>query len=70
MLRGKPDVVLAVTPPPGIGLVGSWVARRYRAKLVCNVKELYPDDREVALGVLDARPLVAMMRWDREPRLS
>ena len=63
MLRGKkPDVVLAVTPPPGIGLVGSWVARRYKAKLVYNVKELYPDVA-VALGVLDARPLVAMMRW-------
>ena len=56
MLRGKkPDVVLAVTPPPGIGLIGSWVARRYKAKLVYNVKELYPDVA-VALGVLDARP--------------
>ncbi len=63
MLRGKkPDVVLAVTPPPGIGLIGSWVARRYRARLVYNVKELYPDVA-VALGVLDARPLVSMMRW-------
>jgi glycosyltransferase involved in cell wall biosynthesis len=63
MVRGgKPDVVLAVTPPPGIGLIGSWVARRYRARLVYNVKELYPDVA-VALGVLDARPLVAMMRW-------
>jgi len=63
MLRGrKPDVVLAVTPPPGIGLIGWWVARRHRARLVYNVKELYPDIA-VALGVLDARPLVAMMRW-------
>ena len=63
MFRGRrPDVVLAVTPPPGIGLVGSWIARRWRSRLIYNVKELYPDVA-VALGVLDARPLVAMMRW-------
>lgn len=63
MLRaGRPNVVLAVTPPPGIGLIGSWVARRWRAPLIYNVKELYPDVA-VALGVLDRAPLVAVMRW-------
>ena len=63
MLRaGRPDVVLAVTPPPGIGLIGSWVARRWRAPLIYNVKELYPDVA-VALGVLDKAPAVAAMRW-------
>jgi glycosyltransferase involved in cell wall biosynthesis len=61
-LRGaRPDVVLAVTPPPGIGLVGSWVARRWRAPLIYNVKELYPDVA-IALGVFANRPLVAAMR--------
>lgn len=59
---GRPDVVLAVTPPPGIGLIGSWVARRWRAPLVYNVKELYPEVA-VNLGVLDAQPLVAAIRW-------
>jgi glycosyltransferase involved in cell wall biosynthesis len=63
MLRtGRPDVVLAVTPPPGIGLIGSWVARRWGVPLIYNVKELYPDVA-VALGVLDAAPLVTAMRW-------
>lgn len=59
--RDRPDVVLAVTPPPGIGLVGRWVARRHHARLVYNVKELYPDVAQ-ALGILDLAPLVWAMR--------
>lgn len=63
MLRvRRPTVVLAVTPPPGIGLVGSWVARRHRARFIYNVKELYPDIA-IALGVVTWRPAVAAVRW-------
>lgn len=55
------DVVLSVTPPPGIGFIGLLTARRHRARLVYNVKELYPDVL-VALGLFDSKLLVRFMR--------
>lgn len=57
----RATVVLAVTPPPGIGLVGSWVARRHGARFFYNVKELYPDIA-ISLGVR-WRPLIGAVRW-------
>lgn len=41
--RERPDVVLAMSPPLFLGLAGWVAARRWRAPLVFNVQDVFPD---------------------------
>ena len=44
----KPDLVIALTDPPIIGLVGALVSFRFRVPFVISVKDVFP---EAAAGV-------------------
>ncbi|MFZ0889782.1 MAG: glycosyltransferase family 4 protein [Candidatus Binataceae bacterium] len=53
----KPDVVIAQTDPP---LLGAALKRRWRCRLVYNVRDLYPDIAVVTGGV-KSRSLLALL---------
>lgn len=65
MLLRRPDVVITLTDPPVIGLVGALVSMRYRRPLIHVCHDLYPDIA-VALGTL--RPGAATAAWNRVNR--
>ena len=65
LLRGltfKPDIVIAMTSPPLIGLVGAIVARVWRGSLVYNIRDLHPD-MAVGARIVEPSPLVTL--WDQ-----
>lgn len=39
----RPDVIIAETDPPLLGLLGALLKRRFKCRLVYNVRDLYPD---------------------------
>lgn len=57
----RPDLVVAMTDPPIVGLVGLLAARRYRRPLVQISHDVYPDIM-VALGRARSTLLVALWR--------
>ena len=57
----KPDVVLALTDPPPIGQIGSWVASLRRVPFVWVVQDIFPEI-SVQLGMLRNRRLVRVLR--------
>ena len=62
----RPDLVVAMTDPPMIGLVGLLAAKRYRRPLVQISHDVYPDIA-IALGRLRSRVIVRL--WRRMNRL-
>ncbi|MFN0088760.1 MAG: glycosyltransferase family 4 protein [Acidimicrobiales bacterium] len=62
---GRPDGVLAMSPPLTLGLAGWAAARRWRAPFVFNIQDVFPDVA-VELGVLKgARMIHAFHRLER-----
>lgn len=62
--RRRPDVVMAMAPPPTMGMAGWAVARRHRVPLVFNIQDVFPDVA-IELGVLqDPRLIAAAYRWE------
>ena len=57
----RPDIVVALTDPPPIGLIGLGVARIRRVPFVLVAKDVFPDVA-VELGHLSDRRLVALLR--------
>ena len=51
--EGRPDVVLALSSPPGLLVVGALLALRHRARLAHWAMDLYP---ELALALGEIRP--------------
>jgi len=39
----RPDIIIAETDPPMLGLLGAILKRRFKCRLVYNVRDLYPD---------------------------
>src|SRR4051794_6066476 len=60
-LLRRPDVVVAMTDPPVIGVVGTLLSMRYRRPLVHVVHDLYPDIA-IALGKLPPGRPAALWR--------
>ena len=64
--QSKPDVVLALSSPPGLLVIGALLAWRHRARLAHWAMDLYP---ELALALGEIRPgfvaraVRAAMRW-------
>jgi glycosyltransferase involved in cell wall biosynthesis len=58
---GRPDVVLAQTDPPIIGLVAALVAQRFGCRFVFVCHDVHPDIA-VAMGMISNRPLIALWR--------
>ena len=63
----RPDLVLCLSDPPFVSIVGVAVARRHRAPLVVVTQDVFPEIA-VALGRLDNRVFVAIL--DRLVRLG
>ncbi len=63
----KPDVVLALSSPPGLLVVGALLAWRHRARLAHWAMDLYPELAlalgEVRPGSFAARAVNTAMRW-------
>lgn len=57
----RPDVVIALTDPPMVGVIGAAAARAHDAPLVLVMKDVFPETA-VALGRLRARPVIAGLR--------
>ncbi|HXN87678.1 MAG TPA: glycosyltransferase family 4 protein [Candidatus Binataceae bacterium] len=56
-LRERPDVIVAETDPPLLGLLGAIVARIRRCRFVYYCQDLFPDIAQ-ATGGLKSRPLL------------
>lgn len=59
------DLIMTMTDPPVVGLLGAWVARQRRLPFVYNIRDLYPD---MAVGgeiVGKGRLVDAWERWHR-----
>jgi glycosyltransferase involved in cell wall biosynthesis len=60
-LRERPDVIVAETDPPLLGLLGAIVARMRRCRFVYYCQDLFPDIAQ-ATGGLKNRPLLWFLR--------
>lgn len=58
----RPDVVVALTDPPLIGLVGLLAAKRHRVPFVYVCEDIFPDVG-LALGRVDNPVAVHLWRW-------
>lgn len=56
-----PDVVIASSPPFGTGFTGYLLARRWKAKFVFEVRDLFPETA-IAFGILRNKMLIRMLR--------
>jgi colanic acid biosynthesis glycosyl transferase WcaI len=56
------DVIIAMSPPLTLGLVGAAIARMTRRPLVFNIQDVFPD-AVVATGAVTNRYLIAAARW-------
>lgn len=61
----KADLILAMTDPPFMGIVGSILARAKRIPFVYNIRDLYPD---MVLGGDIVRPRWWVRIWERMHR--
>jgi colanic acid biosynthesis glycosyl transferase WcaI len=57
----RPDVVVAQTDPPVIGVVAALAAARFRSRFVFICHDVHPDIG-VAMGMIGNRPLIAAWR--------
>jgi colanic acid biosynthesis glycosyl transferase WcaI len=60
--RGRPDAVLAMSPPLTLGPTGWVVARLRRAPLVFNIQDVFPD-AAVRTGAITNRHVIAVASW-------
>ena len=58
---GRPDVVVALTDPPPIGLIGAAVAKIRRVPFVLVTKDVFPDVA-IVLGKLNDRIAIRILR--------
>jgi colanic acid biosynthesis glycosyl transferase WcaI len=61
-LARRADVIVAVSPPPSLALVGAAAAAVWRVPMVYHAQELYPDFL-VNQGYLRNRFLIRVARW-------
>jgi len=63
LIAPKPDVVVSLTTPPIIGLIGLLMRRLRGSRHVCWSMDLHPD-ASLALGRMSPRnPVVAVLKW-------
>jgi colanic acid biosynthesis glycosyl transferase WcaI len=59
---GRPDAVLAMSPPLTLGTAGWAAARRWRVPFVFNIQDVFPDVA-VELGAITNRQVIAAASW-------
>jgi colanic acid biosynthesis glycosyl transferase WcaI len=57
----SPDVVVALTDPPPVGLIGSWAATLRRRPFVLVTKDIFPDVA-IRMGKLRNRGVIGLLR--------
>ena len=60
--RSRPDAVLAMSPPPTLGLAGWIAARVRRIPVVYNVQDIFPDVA-VEVGALTNPRIIRFSKW-------
>jgi len=60
--RSRPDAVLAMAPPPTLGLAGWLAARLRRVPIVYNVQDIFPDVA-VEVGALTNKRVIRIAEW-------
>jgi len=65
----RPDVVIALTDPPPIGLIGAFIAKVRRVPFVLVTKDIFPEVA-VELGVLRNVALIRLLRSVRQALFS
>jgi colanic acid biosynthesis glycosyl transferase WcaI len=60
--RGRPDAVLAMSPPLTLGAAGWAAARAHRVPFVFNIQDVFPDVA-VELGAIENRHVIAVASW-------
>jgi colanic acid biosynthesis glycosyl transferase WcaI len=58
----RPDLVISMSPPLTLGLVGAVVARISRRPMVFNIQDVFPD-AVIATGAVTNRYLIAVASW-------
>lgn len=58
----RPDLIVAATDPPLLGLLGAWLKRRWSCRLAYNVRDLYPDIAQINDGMRN-RPLLNLLAY-------
>lgn len=69
---GKPDVIFAVTPPLGLGVVASRLARWWRVPFIFDVEDLQPD-AAIELGMMQKgriSDVLYAVEWDSYRRAA
>ena len=61
----KIDVVIVYSPPLPLTFVGAWAKKKYQAKYILNVQDLFPQNA-IDLGVLKNKMMIAFFRWMEE----
>ena len=64
-IRGRLDAVIVYSPPLPLALIGGMVKRRYGAKFILNIQDIFPQNA-IDLGVLRGRkhkPAVRLFEW-------
>jgi len=59
---GRPDAVLAMSPPLTLGAAGWLAARRWRVPFVFNIQDVFPDVA-VELGAITNRHVIRLASW-------
>jgi colanic acid biosynthesis glycosyl transferase WcaI len=59
---GRPDAVLAMSPPLTLGVAGWLAARRWRVPFVFNIQDVFPDVA-VELGAITNRTVIRVAEW-------
>lgn len=58
LIRKNPDIVIAQTDPPVMGLIGIFFSKWYRSKFIYSCKDLYPD-----VGIVTGRLTNPILNW-------
>ncbi len=62
VVKNRPDVILAMSPPIFFGGAARILAARFRAPFVFNVQDIFPDVA-VDLGMLTNTKVISMAQW-------
>ncbi|SDD26208.1 glycosyltransferase family 4 protein [Kordiimonas lacus] len=63
LLREAPDVILYSSPAPIGFLAAEWLARRFRARLMFEVRDIWPKTLVQLGGLSERNPMIRLLQW-------
>ena len=61
-VRAPIDGIFVYSPPLPLGLLGVFVKRRYCARFLLNLQDIFPQNA-IDLGILNSKPFIAFFEW-------